>query len=104
MSAPSSPLEELVLAGRTMDATISEAITSAEYEHGLEQAATLTLGLHDPNRVLVRSDRHRADHRAPRPRGLCSCKCPGGPDLTLTEDQVVNALRQVKGASVQRDT
>lgn len=108
MPEPTGPLGALVLAGRTLDAAVVEAVTSVSYQHGLDQAATLTLGLHDPLRVLVRSKiaTQRITARLGAEVYVLVQVSKQGPDLTLTfEEQYVNALRQVRGPlKMQRST
>jgi cell wall-associated NlpC family hydrolase len=108
MPEPAVALDRLVLAGRNMDAHVGEAITSATYEHGLDQAATLTLGLHDPQRVFLQSAiaTQRITARLGSEIYVLAQVSKAGHELTLTfEDQVVNALRQIKGPlKVRRST
>jgi cell wall-associated NlpC family hydrolase len=101
MPEPSGPINRLVLAGRTIDAEVAAAVTSASYQHGLEQAATLSIGLHDRARTLVRSKiaTQRITCRWGNEVFVLVQVSKSGDELSLTfEEQAVNALRRVRGA------
>lgn len=98
-------LRALRLNGQVLSVDVAAAITSATLEHGFDQARTLTLDLYDPGRILLRSD--FATQRVTARFGddgrdgvfVLVKVAKTGTTATLTfEDQIVNALRQVKGA------
>jgi murein DD-endopeptidase MepM/ murein hydrolase activator NlpD len=104
--ADADDLSRLVLDGRTLDAQVREALTSAELVRTVEGASTLELGIADDSRKLMRSGLFSSRVVA-RLDGalfeLVQVRKSGGSLSVTLEDATVADLRRAKGVLTAKE-